>query len=159
MDFYGHERMPHAAEFGALAVEDARPVGLEPGFIQPAGHGVHLDSQCRDGPAVQHVGSGDKDPHGGIDGHDDGSVGSEQTRLSGLEVLVFDHQRIEAEVAVVGVFIFPIPLVSDGLDGQVGGGDFDLKVMQPQRRQGNHGEDEYGNDDPYDLKDIVVACG
>ena len=116
-----HEGVARAAQFGALAVEHAFAVGLEPGLVDPAGHGVDLHAEGGDRPGVDDVGAGGDDPHGLVDRHDDVVVGAEQPRLALLRrVAVGQHQRIEGEIAVVGIFVGPEPLLADGLDGDVG---------------------------------------
>jgi hypothetical protein len=47
-------------------------------------------------------------------------VDGQQPRLARLQILVFDDQRVEFEVAVVRVIVAPIPLLTGGLDGEIG---------------------------------------
>ena len=77
-----HEGVARAAQFGALAVELAFAVGVEPGLVDLAGNGVDLHAEGGDRPGVDHVGAGGDDAHGLVDRHDDVVVGAEQPRLA-----------------------------------------------------------------------------
>src|SRR3546814_18410047 len=54
--FRSHEAVKGAAKLRALAVVDARTVGLEPGLVDLARNRVHLHPEGRHDPAVDDVG-------------------------------------------------------------------------------------------------------
>ena len=72
---------------------------------------------------------------------------AKQARLTGLEVLVLHHQRIEFELAV-RIAVAPEPLLAGGLDGQVGLRHVELVEQQPERRHRDRHQDEDRNDGP-----------
>ncbi len=118
----GMKRMGRAAQFRALAVIDAGFVGIdiEPAFVDAARHGVVLDAEAGHGPGVDDVGRGDLDADVLADRHDDFVVGLQQAQLARLQIRRRNHVGVEGEVAIVRIFIRPVPLVPDGTDGEVG---------------------------------------
>ena len=60
------------------------------------------------------------------------------------------------EVAVVGIFVGPVPLMADRLDGQVGLRDHVLDVEQPERRDGDDDQDQDRHHRPDHLDQRVV---
>ena len=61
--------------------------------------------------AAGNIRRGDDDAHGLVDRHHDIVVGGQQARLPGLEVLFLDHQGIEAQIIMVGIFV-ALPLLA-----------------------------------------------
>src|SRR5439155_26778275 len=54
-DRRGHRRVEDAAELGALTLEAASLLRLEPDVVPPARNGLDLPAEGRDPPAVDHV--------------------------------------------------------------------------------------------------------
>jgi hypothetical protein len=57
------------------------------------------------------VGRGDQQADVGVDRQDQPVVGVEQPDLALLQVLLLQQVGVEGEVAIVGVFVGPVPLV------------------------------------------------
>ncbi len=71
---------------------------------------------------VDHVGARCEHAHDFAHRHHNMVVGAKKARLArGLGLVVGQHQCVECEIAVVGIFVGPVPLLADGFDGEIGG--------------------------------------
>jgi len=57
-------------------------------------------------------------------------VDRKQSRLAFLALTLFEHQRIELELAVVGIAVAPVPLLAGRLHREVGGRDVELEEQK-----------------------------
>ncbi len=105
---------------------------------------------------MDHVGAGHQDVHDLVHRHDHLVVDRQQARLAGLEVLLGDHQRVEFEIAVVGIAVAPEPLLAGRLHGEVRRRHVELQEQQPERRDRDQHQDDDRNDRPDDFERRVV---
>ena len=67
------------------------------------------------------------------------------------------QQRIEFELAVIGIGVAPVPLLAGRLDGEVGLGNVELQEQQPERRHRDGDQDQHRNQGPGDFDQGVVG--
>jgi hypothetical protein len=153
----GMSEWSDAAQLHAAAVVDTFGLGPEPGLVQAAGDGVDLFAEGGDGPGVDHVVAGHDQTDGGIDRHHDGRIDRQQVRLAGLQFGLGLEERIECEVAVVGIFVGPEPLAAGRLDGEIRLRIVALQVEQPEGGDGDGDQDQDRHHGPGDLDGAVVG--
>ncbi len=84
LHFDRHIGVARAAQFRALAEINAGAIGLEPGAVDAAGHGVHLHAHLRQRPGMDDVGAGGFDFNHLADRHDHFIVDTQKARLASL---------------------------------------------------------------------------
>ena len=80
----------------------------------------------------------------------------EQPQLAGLQLVVRDDVAGEVDVVLVGVGVFPVPLMPGHLDRQVGVARAVLVIDQAERRDRDHHQDQHRDHRPGDLEHGVV---
>src|SRR5439155_25332013 len=106
----------YASDLVHLAVVGDLLLDPEPGLIEPANDRIFLDPERGNEPAVNHIAARDLDPDIRIHWHDERVIDLEEPLLSGLQILALDQVAVEAETALVRVFIGPVPLMGGDLD-------------------------------------------
>ena len=151
--------MAGAAKFRALTVIKTRLLDSQEPFVEPAGDGVHLEPQRRHGKGVNHIGSGGLDPQRHAGGHHHALVHGELRRFAaGDRIFIRKHVRDHFDIAVIGVGVAPIPLVSGRLDRDrfFRRGFVLTREQRDRRNRDNHQDDD--RDNRPDHFDHGVVC-
>ncbi len=155
-----------AAELGTLAVEQAFALGLEPGLVHAARHGIDLHTEGRHGESVDHVTGGDEETDMLANGNHDFVVDGQKARIDGLvflagggAIVVMQKETVEGERVLADlILITPVPLETGGLDGQFR--LFRGSELLGQQLEGGNGKEQEDDDRaerPDDLDSRVVA--
>ena len=152
-----HECVVLAAKLGALAVEHSLLRRLEPGVVDAAGNGVDLDAERWHREGMDHVGAGHQHVDDLVHRHDQLAIGGEQARLTGLQILVGDNERVVFEIAVIRITVAPVPLLAGRLHGEIGLRLVELEKEEAERRHRDHHQDDHRNDRPDDFERRIVG--
>ena len=105
---------------------------------------------------MDHVGAGLQHADVLADRNDQLVVHRQQPELAGLQLVVRDDVAGEVDVVLVGVGVFPVPLMPGHLDRQVGVARAVLVIDQAERRDRHHHQDQHRDHRPGDLEHRVV---